>query len=923
MEENHRRELLGRWGRWSAEHWKAALLVALGITAVMAVGVTRLHLEMTFQSLFPEGTKQARDMKLIQEQFPVASSIVVVVAAKQRNPAPEARRTVIQAVDTLVEDLFAPEYSEFIVRVQGKMDQSFFKEHGMILSEPEDIVRMSRIFADLRLAPLFRHLNDDFEREYSGSEEKLKHDEEMVTAQIDGLDLLLFNIEQAANGKAVSEDELSYSLDRFLYGTPYFLNRDGTMALMFIQPTFTIDDVQTYAHFIPHLDRTLKQRADSLGVEAGLTGMLVVGKDEMLTSQQGLGMSMAIAVFLILVLMILSFRMYSAPLISGIPLLIGVFWTMGLAGFVMRRLNILTAMYMVALVGLGIDYAIHLLTTYVQEREEGKSFLESIEESMRKSGAGIFTGALTTAIAFFALIVAESNVVEELGVIAGLGILCELAAMFILVPALLGFRHHFMSRRGRSDLRPMHGLGLRYGFMQGLGEKIMRLPGLFAIIPLCCAVILAVQAPKVSVEGNLMNMEAKGLESIKLQDVMVEEFGMAPDVMSVIGNDLENMRLMEDQIEDLASVKRVESLLPFYPSEQEQAARIPEINAFRSQLQSAHAKAEVEPLELLEEMYRLEDNLLEMSDLAYLAGMDTLLNRLNRLTGRNAEGQKVEDTNLDGIIGRLEADREGAGKGLLDLQQNLVPLLGDRLITMSGTDPVKLNMIPQLVLDSYRSKDGNTYLINIIPTQNPWELEYRTVLTDQLATVTDRATGLILVADQMTQIARVDGLRAAVAALIVIFLLLLIDFINFKLSVLTLVPLVLSMASLLGIMALAGIKFDFINIIAIPLLIGIGIDDAVHINHRYLIEGKGRMNRVVARTGRAVLLTSLTTIIGFASFIPSIMRAMRSTGIVLSIAMGLAFLFSILLYPSVLLIVAEKLNGSVYPWKRRHHRSKT
>lgn len=144
----------------------------------------------------------------------------------------------------------------------------------------------------------------------------------------------------------------------------------------------------------------------------------------------------------------------------------------------------------------------------------------------------------------------------------------------------------------------------------------------------------------------------------------------------------------------------------------------------------------------------------------------------------------------------------------------------------------------------------------------------------------------------------------------------LIDFKNLKLSILTLLPLVLSMSSLLGIMALAGIKFDFINIIAIPLLIGIGIDDAVHISHRYILEGKGRIDRVVERIGRAVLLTSLTTIIGFASFIPSIMRAMRSTGIVLSIAMALAFLFSILFFPSVLLIVTEKLSWNIYPWKR-------
>ena len=102
-----------------------------------------------------------------------------------------------------------------------------------------------------------------------------------------------------------------------------------------------------------------------------------------------------------------------------------------------------------------------------------------------------------------------------------------------------------------------------------------------------------------------------------------------------------------------------------------------------------------------------------------------------------------------------------------------------------------------------------------------------------------------------------------------------------------------------------------------PLLIGIGIDDAVHINHRYLLEGPGNMQTVVSRTGTALLLTSVTTIIGFGSFIPSIMRAMRSSGIVLSLAMALAFLFSVFLHPAVLVILREKLGVNLGPWRFR------
>ena len=174
---------------------------------------------------------------------------------------------------------------------------------------------------------------------------------------------------------------------------------------------------------------------------------------------------------------------------------------------------------------------------------------------------------------------------------------------------------------------------------------------------------------------------------------------------------------------------------------------------------------------------------------------------------------------------------------------------------------------------------------------------------------------MILAADQMTQIAEVDAVKASIIAFIVIFLLLLLDFKNIKLSLITMLPLTFSLFSLFGIMALTGIKFDFVNVIGIPLVIGIGIDDAVHISHRYLYEGKGKINTVITKTGAAIFMTSLTTMIGFASFIPSIMRAMRSTGIVLTIAIGLAFVFSILFHSSLIVVIGEKLNLNFLPWK--------
>jgi hypothetical protein len=174
---------------------------------------------------------------------------------------------------------------------------------------------------------------------------------------------------------------------------------------------------------------------------------------------------------------------------------------------------------------------------------------------------------------------------------------------------------------------------------------------------------------------------------------------------------------------------------------------------------------------------------------------------------------------------------------------------------------------------------------------------------------------MILASNVLNDMAQSDSTRAGIAALAAIFLILLLDFHNLKLVLLTMFPLLCSFGALFGVMGYTGIEVDFINIIAFPLLIGIGVDDAVHISHRYRIEGKGGIARAVAKTGTAVLLTSVTTIIAFGSFIPSPMRAMKSTGIVLPVAIGFAFLFSIILHPAMLQLTAERFNLNIRPWK--------
>lgn len=885
------------------------------ITIIMSFGVAITEMEFSFYSLAPKESIRFKQLKSIIENFPTASSIIVVVESRNREDKIQSEKKVKAAVDAIQKELSNPEYSKYITRIEGKMDMSFFENHGLMLLDIDNIKRMSNLFSNPNIVPFLKQLNDNFEDEYSADEENLSEDERMLLGQFNGIKEILYLMKESSDGIDIKGEELSASLDRFLIGSPYIFNKDNTMALIIIQPTFTMNDIIPLMNGVPLIDKTVREIADKYDVKAGLTGMTVVAKDEGETGEKGIVASMLISLLLIIILLIITYKMYSVPLISGIPLMLGVFWTVGMAGFFLKRINLVTAAYLVVLIGLGVDYAIHLLTAFTLERDDGKGFFESIGNSFRKSGSGIVLGALTTASAFFALVITRSSMVKELGIVAGMGIICELIAMFILVPALLGLRNERILKRGKTKTKLFNKIQIKFTFMEKLGKSIKAKPYIYAITMFLLALLILPQARNVSVETNIMNMEAKGLESIALQDKMTEEFEMSPDVIFYSSNDLNKIRDIGKRLRKLESIKEIESIALFLPADSEQKERKPYIEDFKSYLSNIRSGNYVNIIQLREELSRLEDNLCEMSDLAYISGMDNLHEKLDNLTGKDKDGNKVKESIVDELLESLSGKDSEIEYRLVKFQKSFVLLSKIKLIKMANTDKVTLDLIPAYIRDSYVSRDSSCFLLNIIPKENPWVKENRDILYKQVTSITDETTSMINLSDILVEIAERSGLIASLAAIIAIFLLLLIDFRNFKLSIITMIPLLLSFGTLFGFMAIAGIKFDFVNIISIPLLIGIGVDDAVHINHRYLIEGKGNMDIVIAKTGKAVLLTSITTIIAFASFIPSLMTAMHSTGIVLSAAMAVAFFFSILFHPAILIIVYEKWGLSITPWR--------
>ena len=232
------------------------------------------------------------------------------------------------------------------------------------------------------------------------------------------------------------------------------------------------------------------------------------------------------------------------------------------------------------------------------------------------------------------------------------------------------------------------------------------------------------------------------------------------------------------------------------------------------------------------------------------------------------------------------------------------------VLGMANTESIALEDLPPEFTMQYVGKSGENFLIYIYPRQNVWELQFLRRFHEEMLELTPRATGMPSMIYSFIESVKKDGRLAIQLAILVIFVLLLIDFRSVKRALLAVVPLVIGVLLMVGTMELAGLMPTFMNMMAIPLIIGIGVDDGVHIVHRYKVEGNGAHHTVFASTGRAVLLTSLTTMLGFGSLYFATMRSLGSLGSALFIGVGACFVASVLVIPP-LAGLAGYLNGKV------------
>jgi predicted RND superfamily exporter protein len=386
-----------------------------------------------------------------------------------------------------------------------------------------------------------------------------------------------------------------------------------------------------------------------------------------------------------------------------------------------------------------------------------------------------------------------------------------------------------------------------------------------------------------------------------LNDKVIEKFNFSSDVTMMTAGSLKENYELTEAAKEKSSVSYVESLSDYLPTIKEQNERRSKVIELHKKMLNSQIdfQASADTKEKLKsEVQRLMYNVIELQELAFTGGQDQVDQKATRLVGTRDD---PDAGNLSQLVARMESGLP-KDKRLIQFNRDFGKDYKNIVLNMTNNETITMDMLPTIIRNKYISEKGDRFLITLYPKGNVWHIDYLESFTEDVLSITRNVSGTPPMFYYMLKIIGRDGKRAIFLTLAVVFILLLIDFRSFKSAIFAMLPLLVALIWMVGFMGLTGIQFTLLNIMALPLILGIGIDDGVHVLHRYKIEGKNSINTVFRSTGKAIIITSLTTMLAFGSLVFATYRGFGSLGLALFIGVAMCLIATTTILPTILAI---------------------
>ena len=679
-------------------------------------------------------------------------------------------------------------------------------------------------------------------------------------------------------------------------GSRYFFTSSGKLLVMRLLPHKDFGSMDVIRKPLQVVRQAIEAtQAEFPDIEAGLTGRPALQADEMETTNRDMTRAAIIAVALISILFVAILHGWVRPLLLLISLIMAIAWSFGFATITVGELNLLSIVFALVLVGIGVDFGIHMVMRYVEANKRGLNVDDAVHTTIFRTGPGIILGAITSVCAFYSVLGADFIGLAELGLIGGTGVLLCLLSMLTVLPAMLliaGRKKLFPSSVPKVTALPfLERLSIRPGWalLILIAITLAGLPGLL----------------KVHFNYNLLELQARGLESVEYERTLIEESDESTWYAILTADNLKDAKRLTKTLEEMPSVGKVESILDFIPTKQARKSAIYEEAAKALEHIPANAlpSPPLNPEQLIRALSRLSYALEGLEEKLFAAGAGSELALID---------QDLEY--LESAAELLKQDRKRARllKGLQaglgrDIEKSLKQL--KRWLSAGSVTPKDL---PPSLRDLYVGKDGS-YQIKVIPKGDVWDFDALGHFVSELRRVDPDVSGVPVGVLESARMMHRTFLFAAALTIVLVVLILWLYSRSFRYVFLTMLPLGTSMLWLLEIMGWFGLNFNLANFFAIPILIAIGVHGGVHLLARSgellyqpggaLPDEKGLFH---TSTPTAVALSFTTTMIGFGGLLFAQHRGLASLGGVMVLGSLMGMLACLLVLPPVLKLMGRR-----------------
>lgn len=912
-------------------------LVLLSCVASVAYTVTHLKFKTDRSDLIDPSTPFQQRWLRYTKSFGESADMVVVV----EGDGPE---TIKQALDNIGEKL--KQQPDLFANVLYKIEPGNLRIKGLQYLPPDLLAAGLERLDDYRpvlrgrwdlirlesLIPLLQYQLQDLNQRSPEEASGLWHHAEILAESLDRF--------SADKNDFINPWPEIVSVDAKMRDqanqTVYLFNEAGTMGFVMAAPAQKNTGFTGASKAVDRLREVVAEtQSQIVGSRISLTGIPVLENDEMRRSQADSIRAELLSFAGVMVLFFIGLRGFAHPLMGMATLAVGMAWSYGFTTLVVGHLNILSIAFASIVIGLGNDFAIHILSRYLDLRHHGRDVRHALVETSTIIGPGIMTGAITTALAFFCASFTSFLGVAELGLIAGGGILLCTVATFTFLPALIAVA----DRRRTEQAMPVPFQG------KLLRTATSQYPGWVLAASVVLFVALGYGSfdwsqgwpkPRLQYDHNLLNLQAEGLESVETQKRVFESSKNSLLYAISLADSAEQARELKAKFEKLPTVQHVEELasrLPLAPPSETKLF----VQAFHTYLAKLpEAPPQLDPTipasvgRLLDQFYTFLRTQDHPSAEKVTASLDRFLNRLDQL---DIQSQMM-------LLGEFQ----------YRLAYSLMAQF-QALAAASDPEPVTPEDLPPELLARYVSPQGQ-WLLQVFPKDQVWDMEPLAQFVNEVRSVDPEITGTPLQNFEAALQIKESYEVCAIYSLVVILLVLLIDFVpkEFVLSsfippgiavavlasflayrkleipvlpmvlvyaagvflmaawwhragvldtISAIVPPFLGLLVTFGLLAVLDIPLNPANLIILPLIIGIGVDNGVHVLHDF--HGKPHeVYRPSASMVNAITMTSSTSICGFGSMMTSSHRGLYSLGAVLSLGVISCVLMSLVTLPALL-----------------------